>query len=365
MFLSENILVRSYEVALVFRDDELERVLTAGRHSLWMWRRRVELHSMREAQLHHDDLDVIVRSGKIGDELLQVVDLADHQRALVWIDRRFFTVLGPGLHALWRTYHEVAVEVVDGRTIHFAHDRLTAILPRASRWLQQLLVPDGHAGLVYVDGALGPVLAAGTHAFWTGLKPVRTALVDLREQAVDVSGQEIMTSDKVTLRMNALVTYRVRDARAAVSEVSDYTTAIYREAQLALRAVVGTRELDTLLSEKDAVTDELQRALRDRATAMGLQVLAFGLRDIILPGDMKEILNRVTEARKAAEAAVITRREETAAMRSQANTAKLLASNPTLMKLKELEVLEKVVSGANLSLIVGSEGIGEKLMKLL
>ena len=174
-----------------------------------------------------------------------------------------------------------------------------------------------------------------------------------------------MTADKVTLRLNAVVTYRVANALRSVTEVEDSRQALYREAQLALRAVVGTKALDTLLTEKDAVARELEGLVRDRAAAFGLDVHALGIRDIILPGDMKDLMNRVTEAKKAAEAALITRREETAAMRSQANTAKILESHPTLMRLRELEVLEKVAEKSNLQVVLGEKGLTDRVVKLL
>ena len=89
------------------------------------------------------------------------------------------------------------------------------------------------------------------------------------------------------------------------------------------------------------------------------------MKDIILPGDMKELLNKVTEAKKASEAALITRREETASMRSQANTAKILESNPTLMRVRELETLEKVAQTASLKIVLGEKGLTESLAKLI
>ena len=115
----------------------------------------------------------------------------------------------------------------------------------------------------------------------------------------------------------------------------------------------------------DEVTSELESALKTRAAAFGIEVVALGIRDVILPGEMKEILNKVTEARKAAEAALVTRREETAAMRSQANTARLLDAHPTLMKLRELELLERVAEKANLQVMLGENGLTERVMKLL
>jgi hypothetical protein len=224
----------------------------------------------------------------------------------------------------------------------------------------------GHNGpSIFPSTSLALRMALGQHGFWQGEEAVRVAHLDLREQVLDVQGQEIMTADKVTLRLNALVIHRVTDPEKAVTEVGDHTQALYRQAQLALRALVGTRELDALLADKDGVARELEETLRARAARFGVEVASAGIRDVILPGEMKEILNRVTEARKAAEAALVTRREETAAMRSQANTAKIFESNPTLMKLRELEVLEKVAEKSDLTVVLGDGGLAERVVKML
>ncbi len=133
---------------------------------------------------------------------------------------------------------------------------------------------------------------------------------------------------KVTLRMNANVTFAIKDARRAVNASSDVRHSLYREVQLALRAVIGGRELDSFLTGKDDVAQELEQQVREQATVLGLEVSSVGIKDVILPGDMKDLMNKVTEDKKAAEANLIARREETTAMRSQANTATLLADNP-------------------------------------
>jgi regulator of protease activity HflC (stomatin/prohibitin superfamily) len=134
---------------------------------------------------------------------------------------------------------------------------------------------------------------------------------------------------------------------------------------LALRAVVGARELDTFLTEKDGVASELADMVRVRAKALGVELIAVGIRDVILPGEMKDLMNKVTEAKKAAEANLIARREETAAMRSQANTAKLLADNPTLMRLRELEILEKVAASSKLNVVLGEKRLTERIVNVL
>ena len=214
-------------------------------------------------------------------------------------------------------------------------------------------------------GAYVETLEPGKYGFWKRGRNAKVYAVDIREKVIDVSGQEIMTADKVTLRLNAVATYRVTDPVRAVMATEDLRQALYRETQFALRAAIGTRELEALLSDKDAVTAELLTAVRRRAVEFGVEVVTLGIRDIILPGEMKDLMNKVTEAKKAAEANLITRREETAAMRSQANTAKLLENNPALMRLRELESLEKIAGNSKLNVILGDKGLTDRVVNLL
>jgi regulator of protease activity HflC (stomatin/prohibitin superfamily) len=182
---------------------------------------------------------------------------------------------------------------------------------------------------------------------------------------VEVPAQDIMTADKVTLRMTAVLAYRIGDVLKAVMTADDIVTSVYREVQLALRAVTGTRELDAILADKQSLSGELEKLVVSRLTEFGVAIVSIGIRDIILPGEMKDILNKVMEAKKKAEANLITRREETAALRSQANTAKLLEDNAVLMRLRELEVIEKAVEGANLTFVVGEKGLSQTVTKML
>ena len=283
------------------------------------------------------------------------------------MDGRFAGILGPGVHVAWTAFHQVRAEVVDARAVRFEHAELASILawPRAEGFLQQVVVEEGRLGLLQVDGKLRETLRAGAYAFWRSVGRVTVSIADLREQALDITGQEIMTADKVTLRLNAVVTYRIVDAVRAACEVEDAGQALYRQAQLALREVIGTRTLDTLLADREAVAAELLGSVRQRVSELGVKVDRLGIRDIVLPGEMRELLNKVTEARKAAEAALITRREETAAIRSQLNTARILESSPTLMRLRELEVLERVAERAKLEVMLSEQGLADRIVKLL
>jgi regulator of protease activity HflC (stomatin/prohibitin superfamily) len=360
--------IRENERGLLFRDREFKGVLRPGRHWVWdpLFKVRVDVVSVRDAWLTHADLDVMAKSRALGDEAV-IVDLKDNERAVVWVDGRLEAVLKPGIYVLWNVFHRVKVETFDARGVRFEHADLASIVQvkGTAALLEMVTVEAGHAGLFFKDGRYEAMLAPGAYAFWKGVAKARVQDVDLRELVVDVAGQDIMTADKVTLRLNAVVTYKVADPVKAVTTVEDYRQALYREAQLALRAVVGTRELDALLGDKDAVARELDGIVRARVAGFGLEVVALGIRDVILPGEMKDLMNKVTEAKKAAEAALITRREETAAMRSQANTAKILETSPTLMRLRELEVLEKVSQKANLTVVLGEKGLADRVVKLL
>ena len=360
--------IKPHERGLLFAEGEFLGVLQPGVH--WrldpLLKLRLQVVTPRNPWLVHPSLDLIAKSGKLGSEAI-VLDLHDSERALVWIDGRFARILDSGLYVLWTTEHLVKVERVSTRSMQLVHAELPVIVDScdAMKLLDVLYVEPGHTALWFRDGVYQATLPPGTYAFWKGAGKLRIEDVDLKELTLDISGQEIMTADKVTLRLNALVSYRVTDALRSVTAVEGAAQALYRASQLALREAVGAKDLDTLLAGKEALGRELASMLAARAAELGIEIVQAGVRDIILPGDMKELMNKVTEAKKAAEASLVTRREETAAMRMQANTAKILESSPTLMKLRELEVLEKVAGKANLTVVLGEEGLTSRVVKLL
>ncbi len=315
MFFFKRYTIRSFEMGLHFRKGEFRGLLGTGTH--WFFdpfgKVSVEIVSRRAPFLVHEKLDLIVKSGELKG-YAEVLDLQDEERALVWVDRRFARILGPGQYAFWTDPRHVRVEVVPARRTRFEHEDLKVICRNSSvrEQLELDAVGRGCVGVLFLDGRYVDILEPGPWAFWKGAADVRVVEVDLREMTLDIQGQEIMSADKVSLRLNGVATYRVSDPRRAVCTADDYKQALYREAQLALRAVVGGRELDALLADKESVSSEAAAMLGARAEGLGLQVTALGIRDLILPGDMKDLMNKVTEARKAAEANLITRREETA-----------------------------------------------------
>src|SRR5207244_2528287 len=190
---------------------------------------------------------------------------------------------------------KVTVEIYDVNEFRFTHPKLQAVLqhPDATKFLDGLQVEPNEDVLRYRDGVLIDRLGEGLHVFFKGTGKVRWKAVDRREQVADVAGQEIMTSDKVTLRVNLIVTYVVADVVRATQASADFAQALYREAQLVLRAAVGTKTLDQLLADKESVGAEVRSALVPRGEQLGVEVKSVGLGDIVLPGDMRALLNQV------------------------------------------------------------------------
>lgn len=358
--------IRQFELGLVHRHGDFSRILEPGNHLVFGLNLRVQRVDCMDSQWVTEDLNRQIRVAAIADRL-HVVDLSDDERAVVWRDGRVYAVLRPGLYAFWREPSRLTIERFDAREFRFQHDHLDAILalPESRFALESLTVQANETVLLYRDGQLFGELGPGRHVFWRNSGVTNALTVDLRDQYLDIQGQEIMTADKVSLRVNMSVAFRVVNAVVALREVTDYSHALYRDAQLVLRAAVGTRTLEALLSDKESIGSEVRRELDSVAELMGLELRSVGLRDIILPGEMKTLMNQVTEAQKAAEANIIRRREETAAARSQANTARLLTEHPGLMRMRELEALQEIVKGANTTFHLGGGDLLNQLHDLI
>ena len=284
-------------------------------------------------------------------------------------------ILPPGTRRLyWKGLVEVSVQVVD---LQAGAELPTALVARLTQTqlrqrsvtglagVLQVQVPEGQCALLTVDGKVERLLTAGTYAFWKYGRTVAVEMVDLRLQAVEVSGQDIMTRDKVGLRLHLCATYRYTDVLRAFAQLQKPADYLYRELQFALRAAVGTRTLDELLENKTVIDDVVTAHMAAKLQPYGMQLESVGVKDIVLPGEMKTILTQVVQAQKQAEANVIRRREETAATRSLLNTAKVMEDNPVALRMKELETLERVAERIDkISVFGGLDQVLNGLVKM-
>jgi regulator of protease activity HflC (stomatin/prohibitin superfamily) len=284
-------------------------------------------------------------------------------------------VLAPGSRRLyWKGLVDVEVEVIDIAASAEVPASIVARLVQTQlrqnavaglAGVLQVQVAEHSAGVLSVDGKLERLLPPGSYAFWKFNRNVSVEAFDLRLQAVEVTGQDILTRDKVSLRLNLSATFRYTDVLEACRKLSKSAEHLYRELQFGLRAAVGTRTLDELLENKTVIDDVVTAFVRSRLSAFGLELESAGVKDIVLPGEMKTILAKVVEAGKTAEANVIRRREETAATRSLLNTAKVMEDNPVALRMKELETLERVAERIDrISVIGGLDQVLNGLVKL-
>ena len=378
MWFYNKFIVRKHERGLLFKDGDFIKFLGPGTYRYFGLRCRyaVERFDLSVAAFEHRLADYLVEAERAEiDRLFHVVETNADEVALVYLNERASAVLAPAERKLyWKGVVKVRVErfdlnegiALDARlTKRLVNGRDAKVLAVVDKAVYARIVPDGHVGLLYVDGELTDTLAAGLHAFWNVAHAVGVELVDLRVKALEVQGQEILTKDKVALRINVTATYQYIDAAKAVRAVKDPLDQLYKEIQFGLRAAVGTRKLDALLEDKTAIDHDIANHLGKRFAEIGLSVISVGVKDIILPGDMKDLLGKVVEAEKAAQANVIRRREETNATRSLLNTAKVMESNNVALRLKELETLEKITENVgDLSVVGGLDALLNGLVNI-
>lgn len=355
MFGLQRIVIAQYERGLMLRNRTVKSVLMPGIY--WMFdplkRSQVQTFNLAEEEFIHPQLDFMLKlEPELCAQHFEMVELNSHQVGLLYLDGVLSRILAPGTRsAFWKAGKAIQVEVLDIETEPQIPERVARLLIRTrnKRLLHEVrdavyaaCIEENSRGLLYIDGELKGTLKAGTYGFWRFNRDINVKQIDSRVQLMEVSGQEILSKDKVSLRVNLSAQYQVKDPVLAETRLSDFKEFFYRELQLSLRQVIGTRSLDALLMEKDALGKSIIDDTAERMAEFGLLVQSIGVKDIILPGEMKTLLNQVVEAEKTAQANVIKRREETAATRSLLNTAKLMDDNPILLRLKELEALEKI-----------------------
>jgi regulator of protease activity HflC (stomatin/prohibitin superfamily) len=359
--------------AVLLRNGDFDRVLPTGNHWLWSWFDKLELEraSVAQAQYFGQAQDYLLASpNDAANAHFQRVVLSDTQAGLLYENGLLTELLAPGTRRLYWKDADIKVELIDlsagnsegelssDALARITQSQLKRLAVQGLTSVLQVQVHEHHVGLLTIDGKLQRSLGAGNYAFWRHNRNITVEIIDLRVQSLEVSGQEILTRDKVALRLNLAATWRYADVLQSQAVTARPTDDLYRELQFALRMAVGTQSLDELLENKAALDEKVANVVRERVQRMGLVLESVGVKDIILPGEMKAILSQVVEAEKVAQANLIRRREETAASRSLLNTAKVMEDNPVALRLKELETLERVADRIDqISVFGGLDGV--------
>ncbi len=340
------------------RRGRVARILQPGRHRVWAWLTgaRVEIIDVRNlATAARPELERVVAASD-GD----ILDVADGTVALLAFQGHAVRVLGAGRWILWHGQGEITATVVSLAPLRSQIPALYWAI--AGNLVTEVLVRPHERVLVYADGVLEEVLGAGRHGLSPWQRRLELVRHDLREQQLQIAGQELIAADKATLRLSVLLKYAIVDPVVTVQAVTDLNEALYAEVQMATRQAVAGATIDALLERRVEIAREMTGAVAQRVAAWGIEVRRLELKDVILPGELKDLMNRVIEAEKRAAAQVILRREEVAATRSLANTARLLESNPVLLRLKETEAIKEIAEKiANLTVVVAPKDMQDLL----
>ena len=371
----KKISVRKDQLALLSRNGDYYKVLHAGEHLLpWLNTPEVLLITLDGSEVPDVLADYLRRfQPDWVEKYCLVADLSEIEAGALYMDGILLEILLPSTRRLyWRVEDDLTLVRMNTQQVQVQTEVMNAVLqPRRKGVVKgrdailTVQVPAWHVGVLKIDGETQALLPPGLTAYWKINHLVDAEVVDTRLQVLEVSGQEILTKDKVNLRINLAANWRYSDVLLAFSQLTKPIDHLYRELQFALREAVGTRTLDELLEDKQVIDDVVSEQVKSRMLPFGMEIASLGVKDIVLPGDMKNILAQLVEAEKSAQANVIRRREETAATRSLLNTAKVMENNPVALRLKELETLERVAERIdNISVFGGLDQVLHGLVNI-
>ena len=353
--------INAGKVGLVFKKGDYQGVITKGIH--WLgFNERVLQYDLTKPFAAPIALELLLED-KALEAMLYVIEVKDNEIVLMYENGNFKNTLAAGRYVFWKGLMNYEFKKADLSKIYitekidkslFSHYALT-------KYIRAFEVAAYEKAVLIVDDVYTKTLESGTYRFWRNDTSIKIAKADLRQLQLEIAGQELLTKDKAAVRINFYTQYKVIDIEKALLENKDYEKQLYIAMQLALRTFVGNYTLDELLERKESMASSVLESVKNQAVKLGVRVLNCGIRDIILPGDMKEIMNQVLVAQKKAQANIITRREETASTRSLLNTAKLMEENEMLYKLKEMEYVEKIADKIGEISVSGDGGMIKQL----
>ncbi len=350
------------KVGLVFKNGDYKRVLTAGKFWLGFYERVIKYSLSEAMNTVPVALEILLEDAKLA-ALLHVVDVLDSQLVIVLKNGKYSQILTAGRYVFWKGIVNYTFTTVDLSKIYITEDIAASLLAKydLSKYVRVFEVAAYEKAVLLVDDIYVKTLTGGTYKFWKNDTTIKIAKVDLRQLQLEVGGQELLTKDKAAVRINFSAKYKVVDVEKALLDNKEYEKQLYVAMQLALRTYVGTYTLDELLENKTQIAKAVFEDTKTAAKELGVSVIDCGIRDVILTGEMKDIMNQVLIAQKRAQANVIMRREETASTRSLLNTAKLMEDNEMLYKLKEMEYVEKIADKIGEITVAGNGSMVKQL----
>ena len=335
--------INAGKVGLVFNYGNYQKVITEGVYWLRFSHNVIEFDLTNEFIISVVAKEVLLKDAVLAD-MLDIVEIKDNELMFLYENNNFKSVLNSGRYFYWKGFVNRTFTKVDIGKIYITESIDKALFSNyeVAKYIRLFEVAAYEKAVLLIDDVYIKTLTGGTYRFWKNDTTIKISKADMRQLQLEIAGQELLTKDKASIRINFYTQYKVVDIEKALLENKDYEKQLYILMQLALRTYVGGFTLDELLENKENIANAVFEEVSKNTAKLGVKVLNCGIRDVILTGDMKEIMNQVLIAQKKAQANVITRREETASTRSLLNTAKLMEENEMLFKLKEMEYVEKI-----------------------
>lgn len=335
--------INAGKVGLIFKNGNYKKVVTAGEYWLGFNQNIVAYNLAHEFNSNIVAAEILLKDTILA-EMLEAVEVKDSEIVLVYENNNFKRVLNAGRYFFWKGFVDRKFTKVDISKVEITEAIEKGLFTNyeLNKYIKLFEVATFEKAILLMDDVYVKTLTGGTYRFWRNETTIKIVKADMRQLQLEIAGQELLTKDKASIRINFYTQYKVVDIEKALLNNKDYEKQLYILMQLALRTYVGGYTLDELLENKENIATAVFAKVSKNTTELGVEVNNCGMRDVILTGDMKAIMNQVLVAQKKAQANVITRREETAATRSLLNTAKLMEDNEMLFKLKEMEYVEKI-----------------------
>lgn len=359
----KKVIINENQKGFLFKNGKYIKTLGAGKYHI-SGGKTIELSDLAKIiNCAGCPLEVLLEDEEFAS-MVTVAEVNDEQIVIHFVNGRFASAIAHhGRYAFWNGSNKHEFKVIDISSPEVTEDFPRYLFEKIpSNLYIKAEVAEYEKGRLYFNNRFIRLLEPGTYYFWRTNVKVDVEFADTRLTKMDITGQEILTKDKVALRINFVCNYRVTDFVKSRTEVDDYREQIHIAAQLALREYVGRYKFDEILENKDEMSEYVYNVLKTRENDFYIEIKDAGVKDIILPGEIRDIMNTVLIAEKRAQANVITRREEVASTRSLLNTAKLMDENQTLYKLKELEYAERIFENVG---EITLNGNGDMLTQLL
>lgn len=280
----KKVIIQADQRGLLFHKGSYVKKLNPGNYRYVSWSQTtiVVLNIAKPFVVEGKDLKLFLYDENLAREL-DIVRVQDYEYVLHYEDDQFIQLLKPGVYAYWNILKKHTFLHSDIRKPELPVEVDRSILAKLIPHVQSYEIASYETGFLFFDHVLQRELSPGKYCFWKSPVAVMIKTIDLRQQQMDLIGQEIMTEDKVTLRLNFVCQYKIVKPLRAL-EMKSFDEQIHIQLQLRLREYVGTLKLDELLRRKEDVASFMLSRLRERSEEFGAQFLSAGVKDVILPG---------------------------------------------------------------------------------